>query len=103
MKLFFSSEEVASHFSLPVSTIEHYIRFFNLKINKVGKNRRYDHANMEALGRIVQLVHTDGHTLEGAKEKLKSKQVTGTNTTNEVIQRLLEVKKTLLMIKEKIG
>jgi DNA-binding transcriptional MerR regulator len=102
MKLFFSSDEVATHFNLPVSTIEHYIRFFNLKINKVGKNRRYDHANMDALGLIVNLIHTEGHTLEGVKEKLKTKTKNQGNK-EEVIQRLIEVRKTLIMIKEKIG
>jgi DNA-binding transcriptional MerR regulator len=102
MKLFFSSEEVATHFNLPVSTIEHYIRFFNLKINKVGKNRRYDHANMDALGNIVNLIHIEGHTLEGVKEKLKSKHK-GLGSKDEVTQRLIEVRKTLIMIKEKIG
>jgi DNA-binding transcriptional MerR regulator len=102
MKLFFSSDEVATHFNLPVSTIEHYIRFFNLKINKVGKNRRYDHTNMDALGQIVNLIHTEGYTLEGVKEKLKSKNK-GLGNKDEVIQRLMEVRKTLVMIKEKIG
>jgi DNA-binding transcriptional MerR regulator len=102
MKLFFSSDEVATHFNLPVSTIEHYIRFFNLKINKVGKNRRYDHANMDVLGNIINLIHTEGHTLEGVKDKLKSKHKSPGNK-EEVILRLLEVRKTLVMIKEKIG
>ena len=101
MKLFFSSEEVATHFNLPVSTIEHYIRFFNLKINKVGKNRKYDHKNMEVLERIVHLIQSEGYTLEGVKDKLKEK-VSQTSTNQEVINRLSEIRKTLVLLKEKL-
>ncbi len=101
MKLFFTSEEVATHFNLPASTLEHYVRFFNLKINKVGKNRKYDHKNMEVLERIVYLIQSEGYTLEGVKDKLKDKTRT-LNTNEEVINRLTEVRKTLLMLKEKL-
>ncbi len=102
MKLFFTSEEVATHFNLPASTIEHYVRFFNLKINKVGKNRKFNHQNMEVLGKIIQLVQEEGHTLEGAKDKLKEK-VVQSNKNEELINRLTEVRKTLIILKEKFA
>lgn len=98
MKLFFTSEEVCGHFEIPASTLEHYIQFFKLKIGKVGKNRRFNHADMDLLGKILQLVNKEGFTLEGAKEKLKSKTKQSNNKT-EIIQSLEELKKLLEMLK----
>ena len=98
MKLFFSTEEVAQQLEIPVTTVDFYVRSFRLNILKVGKNRKYSHSDVEKLQKIVDLIHKEGFTLEGAKDKLKSK-IAKEAVNEEVISRLLEVKKTLEYIK----
>ncbi|MGL4629990.1 MAG: MerR family transcriptional regulator [Leadbetterella sp.] len=101
MKLFFTTQEVSEHFDLPASTIEHYVRYFGLKINKAGKNRKYTHADLEKLEKIVSLIHKEGYTLEGAKEKLKSKKEIVENIPkSEIILRLTAAKEILVRLKE---
>ena len=98
MKLFFSTEEVAQQLEIPVTTVDFYVRSFRLNILKVGKNRKYSHSDVEKLQKIVDLIHKEGFTLEGAKDKLKIK-IAKEAVNEEVIGRLLEVKKTLEYIK----
>lgn len=94
MKLFFTTEEVASHLNLPLPTLEFYIKSFNVKIQKVGKNRRYSHSDLDKLQKIVNLIQIEGYTIEGAKEKLKEKKAEG-EQKKQVIARLKEVKRSL--------
>jgi hypothetical protein len=46
----------------------------------------------------VDLIHKEGFTIEGAKEKLKTKEVIE-SVNEEVVRRLKEIKKTLEFIK----
>jgi DNA-binding transcriptional MerR regulator len=101
MKLFYKTEEVAEHLDLPTSTVEHYIRYFNLKINKVGKNRKFSHQNLEKLSQISDLIHKQGFTLETAKEKLKTQNVAKADNA-EIILKLESVKSMLLTLKNSI-
>ena len=101
MKLFFSTEEVSQQLAVPITSVDFYVRTFRLNIQKVGKNRKYSHADIEKLQKIVDLVQKEGFTIEGAKEKLKAKEVVESKN-NEVIERLREIRKTLEFIKEAI-
>ncbi|MCP9767029.1 MerR family transcriptional regulator [Lacihabitans sp. LS3-19] len=101
MKLFFSTEEVAQQLEIPITSVDFYVRKFRLNIQKVGKNRKYSHADIEKLQKIVDLIQKEGFTIEGAKEKLKAKEVVE-NKNSEVIERLKEIRKTLEFIKEGI-
>jgi DNA-binding transcriptional MerR regulator len=65
---------------------------------KVGKNRKYSHADIEKLQKIVDLIHKEGFTIEGAKDKLKAKEIKS-SINDEVILRLKEIRKTLEFIK----
>ncbi len=98
MKIFFSTEEVAQQLEIPVTSVDFYVRTFRLNILKVGKNRKYSHADIEKLQKIVDLIHKEGFTIEGAKDKLKAKEIK-TSVNDEVILRLKEVRKTLEFIK----
>jgi DNA-binding transcriptional MerR regulator len=98
MKLFFSTEEVAQQLEIPTTSVDFYVRTFRLNIQKVGKNRKYSHADIEKLQKIVNLVQKEGFTIEGAKEKLKAKEVVESKN-KEVIERLKEIRKTLEFIK----
>ncbi len=98
MKIFFSTEEVAQQLEIPVTSVDFYVRTFRLNILKVGKNRKYSHADIEKLQKVVDLIHKEGFTIEGAKDKLKAKEIK-TLVNDEVILRLKEVRKTLEFIK----
>lgn len=98
MKLFFSTDEVAQQLEIPVTTVDFYVRSFRMNIQKVGKNRKYSHADIEKLQKIVDLINKEGFTLEGAKEKLKHREVK-TSVNEEVVTRLKEIRKTLEYIK----
>jgi DNA-binding transcriptional MerR regulator len=98
MKLFFSTDEVAQQLEIPVTTVDFYVRSFRMNIQKVGKNRKYSHTDIEKLQKIVDLINKEGFTLEGAKEKLKHREVK-TSVNEEVVTRLKEIRKTLEYIK----
>jgi DNA-binding transcriptional MerR regulator len=98
MKIFFSTEEVAQQLEIPVTSVDFYVRTFRLNILKVGKNRKYSHTDIEKLQKIVDLIHKEGFTIEGAKDKLKAKEIKS-SVNDEVIVRLKEIRKTLEFIK----
>ncbi|MCP9754248.1 MerR family transcriptional regulator [Lacihabitans sp. CCS-44] len=98
MKIFFSTEEVAQQLEIPITSVDFYVRTFRINILKVGKNRKYSHTDIEKLQKIVDLIHKEGFTIEGAKEKLKLK-VAKETVNDEVINRLKEIKKTLEYLK----
>ncbi|MCP9746268.1 MerR family transcriptional regulator [Lacihabitans sp. CS3-21] len=98
MKIFFSTEEVAQQLEIPITSVDFYVRTFRLNILKVGKNRKYSHTDIEKLQKIVDLIHKEGFTIEGAKDKLKAKEIKS-SINDEVILRLKEIRKTLEFIK----
>ncbi|MDP1816539.1 MAG: hypothetical protein CFE22_09415 [Cytophagaceae bacterium BCCC1] len=98
MKIFFSTEEVAQQLEIPITSVDFYVRTFRLNILKVGKNRKYSHTDIEKLQKIVDLIHKEGFTIEGAKDKLKAKEIKS-SVNDEVILRLKEIRKTLEFIK----
>lgn len=98
MKIFFSTEEVAQQLEIPVTSVDFYVRTFRLNILKVGKNRKYSHTDIEKLQKIVDLIHKEGFTIEGAKDKLKAKEIKS-SVNEEIIGRLKEIRKTLEFIK----
>lgn len=101
MKLFFSSEEVASHLNITVSRLDFYVREFKLNINKVKRVRKFTHDDLEKLGRLLDLIDHQGYTLEGAREQIKI-GINGINPAIEIINKLKDIKKTLEFIKESI-
>jgi len=98
MKIFFSTEEVAQQLEIPITSVDFYVRTFRLNILKVGKNRKYSHTDIDKLQKIVNLIHKEGFTIEGAKDKLKAKEIKS-SVNDEVILRLKEIRKTLEFIK----
>jgi DNA-binding transcriptional MerR regulator len=98
MKIFFSTEEVAQQLEIPITSVDFYVRTFRLNILKVGKNRKYSHTDIEKLQKIVDLIHKEGFTIEGAKDKLKAKEIKS-SVNEEVILKLKEIRKTLELIK----
>ncbi len=101
MKLFYSTEEVCTHLEIPRTTLEYYLLEFKLNIRKSGRNRKFSHKDIEKLQRIVDLVQKEGFTLEGAKEQLRLK-AKNDNENEEIIQRLQEIRKSLVFLKDGI-
>jgi DNA-binding transcriptional MerR regulator len=98
MKLFYTTDEVVRHLNIPQPTLEFYLKTFKININKTGKTRKFAHKDIEKLEKIVELVHIQGFTLEGAKEKLKEKSQSF-DAQNQIIDRLKEIRNTLNTIK----
>ncbi len=98
MKLFYTTEEVVEHLSIPKTTLEYYILEFKLNIKKAGKNRKFSHKDIEKLQRITDLINKGGFTIEGTKEQLRQKEKTA-NENEEVIERLLEIRKSLVFLR----
>lgn len=101
MKLFYSTEEVVEHLNIPKTTLEYYLLEFKVNIKKAGRNRKFSHKDIEKLQRITDLINKEGFTLEGVKEQLRQKKKTE-NENEEVIARLLEIKKSLLFLRNGI-
>lgn len=101
MKLFYSTDEVVEHLNIPKTTLEYYLLEFKVNIKKAGRNRKFSHKDIEKLQRITDLINKEGFTLEGVKEQLRQKKKTE-NENEEVIARLLEIKKSLLFLRNGI-
>lgn len=101
MKLFYSTEEVCTHLNVPKSTLEYYILTFRLKIKKMGRDRKFTHNDIEKLEKIIHLIQNEGFTIEGAKEQLKIKQKSD-QELSEIIERLQEVRKSLIILRDGI-
>ena len=101
MKLYYSTDEVVEHLNIPKTTLEYYLLEFKINIKKAGRNRKFSHKDIEKLQRITDLINKEGFTLEGVKEQLRQKKKTE-NENEEVIARLLEIKKSLLFLRNGI-
>ena len=101
MKLFYSTKEVCQHLGIPPTTLEYYLLEFKLKIKKAGVSRKFSHRDIEKLERIVNLVQNEGFTLEGAKERLRLKE-RNDDTRTEIVNRLLEIRKSLVLLRDGI-
>ena len=106
-KLYYTIGEVAKHFNVNTSHIRFWEKEFDVlkpKKNKKG-NRLFTKQDIENLQKIYQLVKVEGYTLDGAKIQLKqAKQDDDVNVVpdNEVLNRLNQIKKELLLLKEMV-
>lgn len=92
-KFFYSIKEVSEILNIPKSTI----RFWEKNFKEIapqrtsGKRRLYRLEDIEVLKRIKYLLHEEGLSIEGAKKKLRS----GKTDLDEIISKLIEIKKIL--------
>lgn len=113
-KLYYSIGEVAALFGVNTSLIRFWENEFDiLKPSKTKKgNRLFTAQDIENIKTIFKLVKGEGYTLQGAKEKLKMQMLeqeekgnnSVANTTNrqEVIDRLLTIRKWLDFLENEI-
>jgi DNA-binding transcriptional MerR regulator len=102
-KLYYSISEVADSLDVSQSLLRYWQTEFpviNPKRNKKG-NRFYSHKDLDNIRLIHHLVKEQGHTLQGAKEKMKLKS----NKVKEdvdIIDRLKHVRSFLVNIKDNL-
>lgn len=100
-KLYFSISEVAEKFNLAPSALRFWEKEFDtIKPfkNKKG-NRFYTQEDIDHLAIINHLVKERGLTLKGAKAKIKENK-DEVDHNFEIVQKLQEIKKYLIEIKE---
>lgn len=101
-KLYFSIGEVAEMFSVNTSLIRFWEKEFpQLQPKKNGRgNRVYSKKDVELFGKIYTLVKERGFTLDGAKGVLFNKTEGGGK--EELVSKLLKIRKELLQIAERL-
>jgi DNA-binding transcriptional MerR regulator len=100
-RLFYSIQEVADHFAVNVSLLRFWEKEFeNIRPRKTaGGTRQYTREDIQQIEMVYHLVKEKGMTLEGARQTLKSKKDDEAKRA-EAINRLMEIKKELLLIEE---
>jgi len=102
-KKYYSISEVATHFSVNTSLLRFWEKEFK-EINPMIKSsgiRKYTKENIESIRLIYTLLKKDGLTIQGAKKKLKSKDLSEDENLailkklNKIKEELKSLKKTL--------
>ncbi|GJM34061.1 MAG: hypothetical protein DHS20C18_30620 [Saprospiraceae bacterium] len=103
LKRYYSISEVAAMFEVSKSTIRFWENEFDmLKPHKNSKgDRMFTPGNIQQLRTIFHLVKERGFTLDGAKKELKA-QKERMNAKKVYLDKLLEIKKFLVHLKEDI-
>jgi DNA-binding transcriptional MerR regulator len=102
-KIFYSISEVAEMFGVTTSNVRFWENEFDiLKPQKNAKgNRLFTKEDIENLKIIYHLLKERGMTIKGAQKKLKDNREDTINNI-EVVNRLQEIRKMLLDIKEEL-
>ena len=102
-KRYYSIGELAEAFGVNTSKIRFWEKEFDFlsPCKSLSGTRRYTQKDIENFRLVYHLVEEEGHTLEGAKLKLKEKPKELLSTI-EMIEKLKKVKQTLLSIKNEL-
>jgi len=101
-KKYYTIGEVAQLFAVNTSHIRFWTNEFKLKPRTTRKgDRLYSPKDIAELRLIHHLVKEKKHTIKGAREKLKAEK-TGVNNKLDLKESLLELKSTLLKIREQL-
>ncbi|HEX5001330.1 MAG TPA: MerR family transcriptional regulator [Bacteroidia bacterium] len=104
VKLYYTIGEVSKMFNVNASLIRFWEKEFEVlqpKKNKKG-NRLFTSEDVENLKSIYHLVKERGFTLNGAKEKLKSRGKDEAIANKELYDSLLKLKGFLVELKESL-
>ncbi len=103
-KIYYRINEVAKAFDVNASLLRYWEKEFSflIKPKKNGKGERlFTKSDVENFKLIYHLVKENGYTLDGAKKKLRQKRQK-VNKNLSVIERLENIKKELIEIKNKL-
>lgn len=102
-KIYYSISELSEHFGVAQSLLRYWEKEFdkiNPKRNKKG-TRFYSKQDVEQIKLVYHLVKEQGHTLEGARQKLKhSKKKVEVRV--EVKDRLEKIKADLIALRDQL-
>jgi DNA-binding transcriptional MerR regulator len=103
LKLYYSLAEVARMFEIPESTLRYWEKEFPMiKPHKAGGGiRQYRQEDIENVRLIHHLIKEKGMTIQGARQKMKQNP-TATVQTADVINRLQEIRKELVKMKQQL-
>ena len=102
-KIFYKISEVAKMFSVNISAVRFWEKEFDIlkpKKNKKG-NRLFTNKDLHNIKIIYHLLKERGFTVEGAKKKIKENK-NDTFENIEIINRLKDVKKFLVELKDEL-
>ncbi len=100
-KPYLSIGEVAAKFDVSDDLLRKWEKAFPqyLRPRRTSSdNRLYDEKDVQRVGVLYRLIRVEGLSIEGAKRKLKEKDMTGDEARQEVIQRLQALRQQLLGI-----
>ncbi len=103
-KIYYRINEVAKAFDVNASLLRYWEKEFSflIKPKKNGKGERlFTKSDIDNFKLIYHLVKENGYTLDGAKKKLRQKRQK-VNKNLSVIERLENIKKELIEIKNKL-
>lgn len=100
-KRYYTIGEIAKAFNVNTSLLRFWEKEFK-EINPMIKSsgiRKYTKENIESIRLIYTLLKIDGLTIQGAKKKLKSKDISGDENL-AIIKKLNKIKEELKSIKK---
>lgn len=107
LKLYYSIKEVATEIGVSESTLRYWESEFKQISPRKGTNnvRQYTKEDIKIVRMVYHLVKERGLTLAGAKQHLKSgaEAKQSAEVYSVVVERLKDIRKELLDIKEALG
>ena len=100
-KPYLSIGEVAAKFDVSVDLLRKWEKAFPQYLRPrrtPSDNRLYDEKDVQRVGVLYRLIRVEGLSIEGAKRKLKEKDMTSDEARQIVIQRLQALRQQLLGI-----
>jgi len=102
-KPYLSTGEVAAKFGVSMDLLRKWEKAFPQFLHPrrtPGDNRLYDERDVQRVAAIYRLIRVEGLSIEGAKKRLREKDMTGDEARQAVIQRLQGLRQRLLGIVE---
>ena len=102
-KKYYSISEVASHFNVNTSLLRYWEKEFD-EINPLIKStgiRKFTSENIETISIIYTMLKKDGLTIQGAKKKLKSKDISESENLI-ILKKLNKIKEELKSLKNNL-
>ena len=99
-KKYYSISEVATYFDVNTSLLRYWEKEFD-QINPLIKSsgiRKYTKKNIETISLIYTMLKKDGLTIQGAKKKLKSKDISDSENLT-ILKKLNKIKEELRTLK----
>ena len=100
---YYSISEVATHFNVNTSLLRYWEKEFDeiKPLIKPSGIRKYTKENIDNISIIYSMLKKDGLTIQGAKKKLKSKDVS-TLENFMILKKLDKIKEELRLLKNNL-